>query len=119
MPIRNMTLTATILAAASLSDEIQLNGLMIEAIIMPAAWTAAGLSFQAADALAANGGTYLPLFDVAGVEITATVAASQRHVLPISLIRGHNYIRLRSGTSAVPVVQGSNAIITLLCRDFS
>lgn len=116
MPIRNMKLTATILNGTSLSDELNLNGLMIEAIDMPAAWTAAGLSFVASEV---SGGTFLPLFDVAGVEITATVAASQRHVLPISLIRGHNYIRLRSGTSAVPVVQGSNAIITLLCRDFS
>lgn len=116
MPIRNMKLTATILNGASLSDELNLNGLMIEAIDMPAAWTAAGLSFVASEV---SGGTFLPLFDVAGVEITATVAASRRHVLPISLIRGHYFLKLRSGTSAVPAAQGGDRSITLLCRDFS
>ena len=116
MPIRNMTLTGTIANGTSLSGELQLNGLMIDAIIMPAAWTAAGLSFVAAEV---SGGTFLPLFDVAGVEITATVAASPRIVLPISLIRTHNFIQLRSGTSAVPVNQGAARSITLLCRDFS
>lgn len=119
MPIRSMTLTGTILNGASLSDEIQLNGVMIEAIIMPAAWTAAGLSFLASALATANGGIFLPLFDVAGVEITATVDASRRIVLPISLIRSHNFIQLRSGTSAVPVNQGANRSISLLCRDFS
>ncbi|MFN0183054.1 MAG: hypothetical protein ACKVQR_04460 [Aquabacterium sp.] len=116
MPIRTMTLTGTILNAASLSDEIVLNGLMVEAIIMPAIWSAAGLSFEAAEA---SGGTFLPLFDVAGVEITATVDINRRVVMPISLIRGHNVLKLRSGTSAVPANQGGNRSITLLCRDFS
>ena len=116
MPVRTRTLDFAIANAASLSDAQQLNGLMGEAIVMPATWTAAGLSFEACETEA---GTYLPLVDALGVEITLTVAAATRVVLPMGLLRGHNFIKLRSGTSAAPVVQGGARAVTLLARDFS
>jgi hypothetical protein len=116
MPVRTNTLDFTIANGESLSDAKQLNGLMGEAIVMPGTWTAAGLSFAAAEAEA---GTYLPLVDALGVEITLTVAASQRIVLPLGLLRSHNWIKLRSGTSGAAVNQGGNRALALLVRDFS
>jgi hypothetical protein len=116
MPVRTRTLDFAIADTASLSGALQLNGLMGEAIVMPATWTAAGLSFEASEE---EGGTYRPLADALGVEITLTVAASTRVVLPLGLLRSHNFIRLRSGTSAAPINQGGDRAITLLARDFS
>jgi len=116
MPVRTRTLDFTIANGESLSAPLQLNGLMGEAIIMPATWTAAGLSFAACETEA---GTYLPLVDALGVEITLTVAASQRIALPIGLLRGHNWIKLQSGTSAAAVNQGGARTLTLLARDFA
>jgi len=116
MPVRTRTLDFTIANAASLSEARQLNGLMGEAIIMPATWTAAGLSFETCETEA---GTYLPLADALGVEITLAVAAGTRVVLPMGLLRGHNWIKLRSGTSAAPQAQGGARAIALLARDFS
>jgi hypothetical protein len=116
MPVRTRTLEFTIANGESLSAALQLNGLMGEAIIMPGTWTAAGLSFAACET---EGGTYLPLADALGVEITLVVAASTRVVLPLGLLRGHNFIKLRSGTSAAAVNQGGDRAIALLARDFS
>lgn len=116
MPVRMRSLAFTIAAAASQSGAMQLNGLMAEAIDMPGTWTAAALSFMACDT---ESGTFLPLFDVAGVEIALTVDASRRVVLPISLIRGHNWLKLRSGLSTGPQVQAGIRTLTLLTRDFS
>lgn len=116
MPVRTNTLNFTIANGESLSAALQANALMGEAVIMPAAWTAAGLSFAACETEA---GTYLPLVDATGTEITLTVAASQRIVLPLGLVRSHNWLKLRSGTSAAAVNQGGARTLTLLLRDFS
>jgi len=116
MPVRTADLEFTIANGASLSDARQLNGVMGEAITMPAAWTAGGLSFAAS---ATEAGTFLPLFDALGVEITLTVLAGQRIVLPLGLIRSHNWLRLQSGTSAVPANQGAARTLILLTRDFA
>lgn len=116
MPVRTADLDFTIANGASLSDARQLNAVMAEAITMPAAWTAGGLSFAAS---ATEAGTFLPLFDALGVEITLTVLANQRIVLPMGLIRSHNWLRLRSGTAAVPVNQAGARSLILLTRDFA
>lgn len=104
-----------ILNGASLSAALQINGLHGEAIYMPAAWTAAGLSFAGCDT---QGGTYLPLVDALGVEVTLTVAAGTLIVLPISLIRGMNWLKLRSGTSGAAVNQGADRSILLHARAY-
>ncbi len=116
MPVRTNVHTFTILSGQSLSDVMAVNATMGEAIIMPDAWDAAGLSFAASETL---GGTYLPLFDGLGVELVLTVLANQRIVLPLGLIRSHAFLRVRSGTSAAAVNQTANRSVTMLTRDFS
>lgn len=100
----------------SLSQALQLNGLHGEMIVMPSAWTAAGLSFAVAETEA---GTFTPLVDALGVEVTLTVAASQTIVLPIGLLRAANWLKLRSGTSAAAVNQGGARSVQLLARAYA
>lgn len=106
----------TIASGASLSAGLNLNGMHGESIVMPAAWTAAGLSFSVSDTL---GGTYLPLIDALGVEVTLTVAAAKSVVLPLGLLRAHNFLKLKSGTSAAPVNQAADRAVQLLVRSFA
>jgi hypothetical protein len=99
----------------SLSQALQLNGLFGEAIVMPAAWTAAGLSFEGADA---SGGPWQPLEDGLGVEMTVPVLASQTFLLPLGMLRTLNWLRLRSGTSTAPVNQLAARTVQLLARSY-
>lgn len=101
--------------APGLSAGVKLNGLQVEGIIMPAAWVAAGLSFAAGETLA---GTYLPLVDVLGNEITFTVAAGKQILLPMGLIRGVDFLKLQSGTSAAPVNQTADRVVRLIARPY-
>lgn len=76
-------LTATILINASLSDVLDVGGHKLAAIIMPAAWTTAGLSVVGCDTA---GGTFLPVYDDLGTEITITAAASR--IISIDSVAG-------------------------------
>jgi hypothetical protein len=105
----------TIANGASVSEALRLNGGMVEAIIMPASWTAAGLSFQSSETEA---GSYLPLFDALGDEITLTVAAGRTVILPLATVRGVDWLKLVSGTSALAVNQGAARTITVLTRTY-
>jgi hypothetical protein len=100
-------LTATIANGASLSDALTLNGKQIAIIEMPAAWTAAVLSFQGSN----DGTNYFNIFDDNGNEVIVFVDASQRIRVDLGSLSQHKYIKLRSGTSVTPVTQGAERII--------
>lgn len=104
-------LTATIANGASLSGVVDLGGRKLVAIDMPAAWTAANLTFQAS----CDGVTYDDLYDGAA-ERTLTVAASRYQAQVISDWVGIRFLKLRSGTSGVPVNQGADRIISLVVQ---
>lgn len=109
------TYTATILSGASISTTLPLQMRQVVGIQMPAAWTAAGLSFTAS----ADGSTFSTLVDPYGVEIVLTVAASQFILIPPDSLGGMVALRLRSGTSAAAVNQGADRAITVVARPFS
>lgn len=115
MPIRTGAPTATILSGQSLSSAIKLNGGFVEGIYMPASWTAATLSF----AVSEDDSTYVPLTDALGVEMALTVAGATAIMLPLSSLRGWNYLKLRSGTSAAAVNQGADRAFTLITRAYA
>jgi hypothetical protein len=80
---------------------------------MPAAWTAAGLSFQ----VSPDGGTtWQELVDTTGAAISFTVAAATFMQVTPSSWRGVNMIKVRSGTSGSPVNQGADRTLTLAVR---
>ena len=103
----------TIAAGQSLSPEIDLGQWTLVGIWMPAAWTAAGLSFQTS----LDGGiTWVEHTSSAGTATLFTVAAGQYIAVDPALWRGVNALKLRSGTISSPVVQASNATLNLVAR---
>lgn len=102
---------ATIAISTSLSPAVDLRGTKLAAIKMPAAWTAAPITFQAS----ADGTNYFDLHDSAGVEIAWTVAANQYVINAVPTEwAGVRYIKVRSGTSGSPVTQLAAAVITII-----
>lgn len=87
---------------ASLSDEIAILGDVV-AIIMPSAWTAANLTFQAGsdDTAVAN------MYDEFGNEYTVTAAASRYIFVDPADFAGVAKLKVRSGTSGSAVNQGA------------
>ncbi len=107
------TMTATIANGASLSSVVDLAGLALVGIEMPAAWTAANLTFQAAASASANVANF---YDEMGGEFTASAAASRYIKIDPADFAGIKYLKVRSGTSGAPVAQGADRSITLVCR---
>lgn len=108
----NTTLTATIANAASLSGAIDLAGFSQVGLVMPAAWTAANLTFQGCDTL---GGTYQDIYDSAGNELTV-IAAASRCIADIPELAPFRFIKIRSGTSGTPVSQGASRDIIVVAK---
>jgi hypothetical protein len=106
------TYSATIANGASLSGAIDLAGNRLSAIIMPAIWTAAGLSFQ----VSADGMNYFNIKDNSSdAEVTWTVSASGYYTSDDFLRwKDIRYLKIRSGTAASAVAQGADRIITIV-----
>ena len=105
------TVTATIANGESLSGEVDLGeGRALVGIIMPAAWTAAVITFQSGVAT----GVVTNLFQF-GAEVSYTVDASQYIALQdVMHFYGARYVHVRSGTAASAVAQGAERVITLV-----
>ena len=107
----------TIAASASLSDTIDLGCTQtnerVVAIIMPAAWTAASMTFQRGISSSAMANVY----DDAGNEVTLTVDASRHVVLDNDVSKNLTNVRflaIRSGTSGSAVNQGAQRLIEVV-----
>lgn len=109
------TKTATIAINASLSGEVDLEGFTLVSIIMPAAWTAANLTFQASDV---TGGTFQDVYDDQGVEVTVQAAASRSIGIDLlaGALAGFRFIKIRSGTTGTPVNQAAARTLTLAVK---
>jgi hypothetical protein len=105
--------TATIANGASLSDAVNLQGGRLVAIVMPAAWTAGDLTFQAS----ADGTTFNNVYDEDDAEVVVEAAASRHIILNPGVWLGIRQIKVRSGTSGAAVNQGGARLITLVCVD--
>ena len=96
---------------ASLSDAVRLSGSALTEIVMPAAWTPAGITFQTSH----DGVTYQDMWRSG--EVAVVVAAAQNVRLDPGDFIGINYIKLRSGTSGTPVNQGAARTINVMLLD--
>ena len=104
-------LTATIANAASLSDAVELKGHSVLRIAMPAAWTAADLTFQISDD---GGTTFRNVYWDWGPEMVVDAAAALTIELsPFVRLSHIDQIKVRSGTAAVPVAQAAERLILL------
>lgn len=121
-PVKKET---TIASGAALSSQttgtygtshggINMAGLTLVALDMPAVWTAADITFQESS----DGVTYRNVFNADGTEFKITLPlANQKIPLADLDTAGWRFIKVRSGTAAAPVNQGAERIIGLIGRD--
>lgn len=110
--------TVTILSGASLSDAINLGGRAPVAILMPASWSAASLTFQASYDGTTYQDVYAPGSDGTQAEVTHATAASRHVTIDANAFAGARFFKVRSGTSAAAVNQGANRVLTVVTREF-
>lgn len=106
------THTVTIPVNEDLSDAADLADGTLAAIIMPSAWDAADLSFQASG----DGNTFVDLYDEQAQEVTVNADADMYIRLAPVEWEGIRHIKVRSGTSSVPVAQTDDREIILVTR---
>lgn len=99
----------TIANGTSLSPAIDLADDRLHTIMMPAAWTAANLTFQ----VSADGVSFIDLFNAAG-EVVVTAAAARALALDQAMFPAFRHVKIRSGTAGVPVNQVAARDLTLL-----
>ena len=107
--LRRTTTTATITNGTSLSAAVNLEGSRLLGIAMPAAWTAANLTFQTS----VDGTTFQDAYDADGTEITVVVGGASRNVHFSDQLHGVRWLKLRSGTTGTAVNQGADRTLTL------
>lgn len=109
--------TVTIAAGATgLSTAVNLGAKVLCGIQMPATWVAAALTFQTSYD---DGATWVDLYDDTDTEVTIA-APTQGHYLAVdpSTFAGVTFLKIRSGTSALPVNQTATRTLTLVSRKF-
>jgi hypothetical protein len=105
----------------SLSQPIALHGKRILGIVMPPAWTAAGVTFSTS----MDGQHYNDVVDPLGNEIVVTAQANQHVIFNVlaeswdeglrsAFLAGAKYLLLRSGTLATPVPQAQDSPLNLI-----
>jgi len=110
------TTTVTILDGQSLSGAADLRALGAPvAIITDAAWDTNAVTFQ----LSVDGVLYTDLRSGATeVGQPAVVASAITALNPFDFLAAR-YIKVRSGTSAAPVVQAGDTVVTIVARPFA
>lgn len=111
-----IVIPVTIANGQSLSAAINLGGLELVGLAMPAAWTAASITFAG---LTSDGVTFGKIQNEAGTELTITGPAAGLYIAlsqaVTGVVRGLGQIKVRSGTAGVPVAQGADRILWLIC----
>jgi len=103
----------TILAGASLSDLIDLAGLIMVGLDVPTIDSAA-LTFQVC---ATRTGTYRDLYDDAGNEVTIPASTGARSFTAPAELVGWAFVKVRSGTTGAPVNQTLETAIIVQAFD--
>lgn len=102
--------TATITSGQSLSAAVEIVAQRPVKLNMPAAWTAASITFQ----VSTDGSTFRDLYDVGGTEYALTVAASRCVILNPDTFTGAKAIKVRSGPTGAAVNQGADRAIEIV-----
>ena len=107
-----VTAAVTIANGTALSPAVDLTAYTLVAIQLPAGWTAAGLTFQAAN----DNQNFGDVYDKTGEYAFAAVDVNRLLVCDPSAFAGIRYLKIRSGTGAAPVNQGADRVLTLVLR---
>jgi len=106
-------LTVTIANGASLSDAAEVNAGDVVGIIVPT-FTSAAVTFS----VSADGSTYVDLFDNAATPAEVTLPAgthNKGYLAPLALA-AFPFLKVRSGTAALPANQGAARTVTLVVQ---
>src|SRR3712207_558724 len=103
------TKSVTIASGQSLSDAAYVHRKCLVGIIMPAAWTAASLTFQVSD----DGTTYRDFYSTSG-EYSASAGVDRQIILSPNDWAGAQHVKVRSGTAGAPVNQGAQRVLKLV-----
>jgi len=101
-----------IASGQSLSAAINLGGRIPCGFFIPAAWTAAGLTFQGSP----DGVTFVDVWDATAEVTVAAVVSRYVSADPLKFY-GLNYIKVRSGTGASAVSQAGARVVTIMAAD--
>jgi hypothetical protein len=104
------TIPVTITSGTALSPAVSVDGLVLVGVQLPAAWDAAGITFQ----VSWDGSTFTNL-STQTAELALTTAAVITNLFGTLLIGPVRTVKVRSGTSSVPVNQTADRIVTLIC----
>lgn len=104
----------TIANGASLSNAASTDSRSLVGVIMPAAWTAASLTFQAGGW--PPSGAAFGNVQNATVEVVYVADASQYIAIDPLYFLGAPQVKVRSGTGASPVNQGAERVLGLVFR---
>lgn len=104
-----------ITSGTAISASIDLQGYGVVAIIMPASWDAADLTFQGSH----DNITFYNVYDGlggTGNELVERAAASRYIITDPDDFKGMHYIKVRSGTGTSPVNQTATRTLSLVLR---
>lgn len=104
----------TIVNGQSVSTVLDITDRVILALELPGTWTAANITLLASQTA---GGTFLPVKNQDGTDLVIVAAALQVNVISALLTQGLRYVKLRSGTAAVPVNQGADRVINVATQE--
>jgi hypothetical protein len=105
----------TIASGASLSTAIAIGANYFPCVLlMPAAWTAADITFQ----LSLDNSTFYNVYNADGTEYTLTAPVSSSAILlPPADFSGAKYLKIRSGTAGSPVNQSGAKSLSILVKE--
>ncbi len=105
--------TATIGSGVAVSNIVALGEGAMVGIVMPAAWTAAALTFLGSP----DGVTFTNIFDTT-TERNFAVAVDRFLSLTHTDWLAFKFIKIRSGTTGTPVNQAASRALTVISRKF-
>lgn len=114
-------LTATIALGQSVSTPIPLSDMGLVALVLPAAWTAAALTFETS---VDGGATWTQVFDDANAEVTIAGATMTARVTDcivptaaiLAKLEGLHTVRLVSGVAGAQVAQVAERVFTVILK---
>lgn len=107
------TAIAAIAAGSAVSAPVSVGSFRLFGLVMPAAWTAAVITFLVSFD---GGATWSNMYDKNGAEISVAAGVSRYIALDPAEFAAVPMIKLRSGTAAAPVNQVAAASISLILR---
>ena len=114
MPARRHYQEVTIANNGTLSSVAALGDRSVCAIVMPAAWTAAAISFQASP----DNVTFTDVYDATTERSITPSATASRCLVVDPMLWQFNYLKIRSGLTGATQAQGGERTIGIISRTF-